>query len=269
MKRIFSLTLAALFGVALLVSCTRKTIGQEPKTIDDLNGKVFGLLVSPVVITPVQIQEMYGFLPSEVKSFLTFNELLAALKSKRVDAIYSAVETGRYIMTADDTLNVISGINSNYGLRMLMRDTDTELLRDINSAIAELELAGILDEIYEKYITNATVNTMAAALAEIPQIEGADIILVGINGDFPPFDYVSADGKPSGYNVALAAEISRVLGRNLSFVTIPTDARFSALLSKNSRRMDVFFWYYGALDVDGLALTDPYTNMSDCVLVRK
>jgi polar amino acid transport system substrate-binding protein len=269
MKKILPFVRLVLLGAVLFAGCARKEVGQEPKSIKDLNNKALGLLVTPVIITPVQIEEMYDFRPSEVKSFLTFNELLTALKSWRVDAIYTSSETARYIRSGDDSLNVIADTNNDNGLRMLMRAADTELLRDINFAIAELKNNKILDDLYEKYVTNATVNNLAAAPAEIPEIEGAEEILVGINGDFPPYDYVSADGKPSGYNVALATEISRVLGKNLRFVIIPTEARFSALLSGNTRRMDVFFWYFNTLEVDTLTLTDAYARMSDCIIVRK
>jgi polar amino acid transport system substrate-binding protein len=237
--------------------------------VKELNNKSYGLLVTPVAITPDQIEGMYGFRPGEVKSFLTFNELLAALKSRRVDAIHSSSETARYIKSGDDSINVLSAVNKESGLRMLMRAADTGLLEEINAAITELRTSGLLGSLYEKYVTDATVDNMAEAPDAIPDIAGAETILVGINGDFPPYDYIAANGKPSGYNVALATEISRILGKNLHLVIIPTEARFSALLSGSTRRMDVFFWYYGALEIDSLILTDIYAQMSECVIVRK
>jgi ABC-type amino acid transport substrate-binding protein len=269
MKKMLPRILVVLVCALLIFACSRKTIGGSITTLDDLNGKIFGMLVTPAVITPVQIRELYGFLPSEVWSFPSFNELLTALKSKRVDAIYSSAEASKYIMTADNTVKVISSKKHSDGLRMLMRDTDTELLEDINSSIAKLKADGILDQLYEKYIANVTLDDLVAAPEEVPVIEGADTILVGINGDIPPYDYMTADGKPSGYNVALATEISRVLGKNVSFVFIPTEARFSALLSKNTRRLDVFFWYYGLLNIEDLVLSDVYATFTDSILVRK
>jgi polar amino acid transport system substrate-binding protein len=272
MKKIVPLVLAVLVCAALIFACARKTISTgKITTIEDLKGKVFGMLVVPVPITPLQVREKYGFLPSEVVSISSYNELLAALKSKRVDAIFSSAESNRYIMITDNEVTAIATKSpKNDGLRMLMRDTDTELLEGINSSIAQLKAEGVLDALYEKYVTNIMPGNVATATPEgVPVIEGADTILVGINGDLPPFDYVSVDGKPAGYNVALMAEISRILGKNMSFVSISTDARFSALLSKNTRRMDVFFWYYGLLDIDGLVLSDVYATFTDSILVRK
>jgi len=84
----------------------------------------------------------------------------------------------------------------------------------------------------------------------------------------PPYDYISADGKPAGFNVALMSEISRVLEKNIKFVTIPSEARYSALLS-SARRMDLFFWFYGNLENDRLVLTDTYAEVEECILTRK
>jgi hypothetical protein len=64
-------------------------------------------------------------------------------------------------------------------------------------------------------------------------------------------------------------ELSRALGKNIQFVTIPSDARFSALLSKNTRRMDLFFWFYGRLNIDSLSLTDAYAEVDECILTLK
>jgi hypothetical protein len=65
------------------------------------------------------------------------------------------------------------------------------------------------------------------------------------------------------------SELSRVLNKNVEFVTVPSEARFSALLAKNSRRMDLFFWFYGRLAFDTLVLTDSYAMVEECILVRK
>jgi ABC-type amino acid transport substrate-binding protein len=143
------------------------------------------------------------------------------------------------------------------------------LLAELNAGIELLRAEGTLGRLYDQYVVNVTVDHLAAAPAELPQIEGAQTILVGINGDLPPYDYISADGKPSGFNVALMGELSRALGKNAQFVTIPSDARFSALLSRNTRRMDLFFWFYGHLTVDSLVLTEAYADVDECILVRK
>ncbi|MDR3122179.1 MAG: transporter substrate-binding domain-containing protein [Treponema sp.] len=262
----------AVYMLLCLVSfsgCSRREIRGEPRNLQDLNGRALGLLVSPALVEPQDIRDYGGFLPSEVRAFSTSSELLTALKTKRVDAMLTTVETSRFLISADEALNIIPADRPGDGLRMILRDTDAALLEELNSGIAILRAEGALDRLYEQYIANVTVDHLAAAPAQLPRIEGAQTILVGINGDLPPYDYISADGKPAGFNVALMGELGRTLGKNIQFVAIPSEARFSALLSKNTRRMDLFFWFYGRLNIDSLALTDAYARVDECVLVRK
>ncbi|MDR2786467.1 MAG: transporter substrate-binding domain-containing protein [Treponema sp.] len=265
-NRVFT---AFIFGLLLFSGCSRREIRGEPRNLQDLNNRVLGLLVSPVLVKPLDIQTQGGFLPSEVRAFSSSTDLVTALKTKRVDAMLTTVETSRFLISADEKLNILSFNRSGNGLRMILRDTDTALLEELNSGISVLKAEGTLDKLYDQYITNVTVDQLAAAPAQLPLIEGAQTILVGINGDLPPYDYISADGKPAGFNVALMDALSRVLGKNVQFVTVPSDARFSALLSKSSRRMDLFFWFYGSLDIDSLVLTDAYAGVDECILVRK
>jgi polar amino acid transport system substrate-binding protein len=250
-------------------ACSRREVRGEPRNLQDLNGRVLGLLVSPLLVKPQDIQDDGGFLPSEVRAFSTSTELLTALKTRRVDAMLTTMETSRFLISADTKLSIISANRPSNGLRMILRDTDAALLAELNAGISILRAEGTLDSLFDQYIANVTVDHLAAAPANIPLIESAQTILVGINGDLPPYDYISADGKPAGFNVALMGELSRVLGKNMQFVTIPSEARFSALLSRNTRRMDLFFWFYGRLNVDSLVLTEAYAEVDECILVRK
>ncbi|MDR2738986.1 MAG: transporter substrate-binding domain-containing protein [Treponema sp.] len=264
-------TVFAAFILSLLLfsGCSRREVKGEPRNLQDLNNRVLGLLVSPVLVRPLDIQAAGGFLPSEVRAFSSSTDLVTALKTKRVDAMLTTVETSRFLISADEKLDIISLNQSGNGLRMILRDTDTALLEELNSGVNALKAEGTLDKLYDQYTTNVTADRLASAPAQLPLIEGAQTILVGINGDLPPYDYISADGKPAGFNVALMGELSQVLGKNVQFVTIPSDARFSALLSKNIRRMDLFFWFYGNLNIDSLVLTEAYAEVDECILVRK
>ncbi|MDR0708735.1 MAG: transporter substrate-binding domain-containing protein [Spirochaetaceae bacterium] len=262
---------AAFISLCLLFfsGCSRREVRGEPRRLQDLNNRVLGILVSPLLIKPRDVRDDEGFLPSEVRAFSTSTDLLTALKTRRVDAMLTTTETSRFLISADAKLDIIALDQPSNGLRMILRNTDTALLKELNAGIEVLKAGGVLERLYGQYITDVTVDHLANAPAELPLIEGAETILVGINGDLPPYDYISADGKPSGFNVALMGELSRVLGKNIQFVTIPSDARFSALLSKNTRRMDLFFWFYGNLNVDSLVLTESYAEVDECILIRK
>lgn len=67
----------------------------------------------------------------------------------------------------------------------------------------------------------------------------AEALLVAVTGDLPPMDYVTTDGQPAGYNVAVLAEVGRRISRNIEFVPISAAARAMALASN---QVDVVFW---------------------------
>jgi len=269
-KIYITLAVVCLFCSCLFTACSKRAVSTaEPKTTQELSGRVLGVLVSPVVVRPADINRSIGFMPSEVRAFPTSNELVTALKTRRVDGMMTTIETSKFLISADNKLNILpDNRKMQSGLAMILRKTDETLLNELNMAIGVLSENGTLVKLYEQYISGVTVNALAQTPAQLPEISGAATILVGINGDLPPYDYISADGRPAGFNVALMSEISRVLEKNIKFVTIPSEARYSALLS-SARRMDLFFWFYGNLENDRLVLTDTYAEVEECILTRK
>ena len=98
----------------------------------------------------------------------------------------------------------------------------------------------------------------------MPHFDSAPTIKVAVTGDLPPLDYVSADGKPAGFNTAVLAEIGNRMLRNIELVDIDSGARAAAL---ESNKVDVVFWAIVPIseiipsDSDkpaGVVLTEPY-----------
>ena len=122
---------------------------------------------------------------------------------------------------------------------------------------------GSLDKLTNDYITN--VDKTNPPKVEIPTIDGADTIKVGITGDLPPLDLILPDNSPAGFNTALLAEVAKRLGKNVEVVQIESGARAAAL---SSNIIDVVFWAvvpFGndkiPADIDkpeGLELSEPY-----------
>ena len=119
-----------------------------------------------------------------------------------------------------------------------VRKDDAQLKADLDKVIGEMKSDGTLDKLINDYITNVDKGQAPPAI-EIPMTDGADTIKVGVTGDLPPLDYVSADGQPAGFNTALLSEIANRLGRNVEVVDIDSGARATALTSK---QIDVIFW---------------------------
>lgn len=45
----------------------------------------------------------------------------------------------------------------------------------------------------------------------------AKVIVVGGDRDYPPYEFLDNDGKPSGYNVELTKAIAEVMGLRVEF----------------------------------------------------
>ena len=109
-------------------------------------------------------------------------------------------------------------------------------LRDrFNKALQSMKDDGTLEYLQ--------VHFLSGGAREEVQFEkfDAETITVGITGDMPPVDYVSPDGKASGFNIDILSEIAKRLKVNIKLVHIDSGARSSALASG---RVDVVFWYH-------------------------
>jgi polar amino acid transport system substrate-binding protein len=232
-----------------------------------MNGKILGGVSLPDTTNPELVLSIYGVRPSETISFSTLNAAIAALKAGRIDAIGTVANTAHLFAAHDRSLNAIPLGGYTYSVSMLARKSDGELIGTINTALEQLKADGSLNKLNSKYIIGAVTIKMENEVSVVPPLPGAPLVTVGVSGDFPPFDYVSPEGKPAGYNVALMSEISRRAGLNVEFVTIPFEAKFSALLSN---RIDLFFFYDGVLTNDNLQATDVYySDAQGALLVRK
>jgi len=165
---------------------------------------------------------------------------LAMLKSGRADFMLASDVSANYVIQRNPELKS-RVFSDNQGLAMILRKSDGKLRDSINDAINKLKASGKLAGLYKKWITELPVG-QDPAMPEIKATAYPETVYVGVSGDVPPLDYVAADGKPSGYNVALLAEISKLIGKNIEIVPLTSMARFAALKSK---RIDVFFWLVG------------------------
>ena len=172
----------------------------------------------------------------------SLNLMQMGIESGSVDQISLYKSVGEYLIANNDKYEAVSGDltlkNLSDSFSFAVRKEDTALKADLDRIIGEMKSDGTLDKLINDYITNVDKGQAPPAV-EIPTTEGAQSIKVGVTGDLPPLDFVSADGKPAGFNTALLAEIAKRLGRNVEIVDIESGARAAAL---TSNQIDVVFW---------------------------
>jgi ABC-type amino acid transport substrate-binding protein len=261
MKRLkFAYILLALvlcFGV--LGSCAKKAEpapdfngdGVPYNSMEDFKGKTIVTLSVPGFEEAVAkgMEEIgapdtsFEFIPQIYVD--TISDIISTLTSGRGDLAMVFTPTARYYASINDALGCTEmlvdptmpegSLTTSFNVSMITRESDTELLNQLNDAIIALKEDGTLDKLLEDYVEALNV----AATDAIPVIDGAPTIKVGISGDAPPFDYINPSGEPAGFNVELMKAIAARCGINIEFVTINTNAKLAAL---DSNRIDVHFY---------------------------
>ena len=212
-------------------------------SVSDLKGKVIGT-ISGSTSEKGYSDMMTTFIGDEPKEVIPMNrrsDLLAAILAGKIDAAASPRIVTEYYAKRNRNLKIIEQPKSfEVNIVMAVRSSDQKLKTDLDSAIAVLQGNGSLKLLEDKWINNLPVNS-EPAFEEIPKINGSNTFYVGVSGDFAPLDYIASDGRPAGYNVALLAEIGKILKVNFEIVSIETQAKFVALESK---KIDAVFFHW-------------------------
>lgn len=245
--------------------------------LSDLQGKVMGMLTTGISNEGVDkmIQNLIGGPAKEVVYFNRGMDALTALKTGKIDAAPMHQFAADYLLKRNEDLKSIP-VKEQFegGVIMAVRMEDQSLKAELDSAITILKENGTLKALEEEWVTNLPA-TDEPSNKEIPKIEGAKTIYVGVSGDYPPLDYIAADGLPAGFNVAILSEIGKLLNVNFEFVSLETQARFAALTSK---KIDVIFChfessnttYFDDLKTNNWISTIPYfTYKGGCFVVMK
>ena len=188
----------------------------------------------------------------EIVYFDSLNEMVMALDADQIDAIDLNRSTADYLcanneglkilMDYDDSENniltdFVFGSLLSFDYSLMLPAEKQELADEFSKVLVGMEEDGTLDTLAETYIESDMSGDIPAA--EMPVIEGAETIRVAVTGDLPPMDYVSPDGQPAGFNVAVLAELSARTGKNIELIPISADARSIAIASD---KVDVVFW---------------------------
>lgn len=197
--------------------------------------------------------------------FDNLNSMQMALQSKQIDEISTYRSVARYMIANEPRFEVLKDHSLEFidSFCFALRDDETELKNSLNIVIKEMQDDGTLDRLTKEYITDINAETEPSAV-ELPHFDSAQTIKIAVTGDLPPFDYVSTDGKPAGFNTAVLAEISKRINKNIELVQVDSGARAAAL---TSNQVDVVFWAIVPVseiipsDTDkpsGVILTEPY-----------
>lgn len=206
----------------------------------------------------------------------TLASLQLALDSGKVREIDVPQIVGEYMLAASPRYEIsctMTNLNVNIDFVFGFFDSEkgSELQKKFDEALAALRANGKLDELLKTYTGNFDAQKLQSA--ELENFDGAETLKIAVTGDMPPIDFVAADGKPAGFNVAILSEIAKILKVNLEFINVDTGAKTVAL---TSGRADVVFWYKKVnvshvLQYDipaNVLISSPYYSFNTFVHVR-
>ena len=189
------------------------------------------------------------------------------LNSGKIISIAVDKAVADYIVARNENLTSVVLDTWKDNFSMMTMDTNQEVYDILNNAIKEMKADGTLDALIENEL-KAYINSDPVA-KDLPHFDGAKTIKIGVTGDIPPMDFVAANGKAAGFNIALLTEIANRAQVNFELVQIETGARAMAL---SSGKVDAVFWTKGitctvcgaegAETIDGTLVTESYFSDS-------
>ena len=285
-KSLAKVLLSCVLAGALLTGCGETKMADKPA--NNFSGKEVQLgMLSPLNMEEGAMGDVIDKIedatqPREVKHLPKFfdnlNAMQMAVESGQVSEIslYGSVAT--HLAERNDKFEVVPYPSLNkisYSFCFAVRAEDKQLKADLDKIVEEMKADGSLDKLIDKYITNVSKGQDPPAV-EIPTIDGAETIKIGITGDLPPLDLILPDGNAAGFNTAMLAEVAKRLNKNVKLVHVTSGARAAALTSKV---IDVVFWAVvpfgndmipANIDKpDGLELSTPYFRDNVALLKLK
>ena len=187
---------------------------------------------------------------------------LMDLESGKLKEFSLEESVANYVAARNDKI-IVEKNDVKTSFSMMTLDSKNDVYDILNNAIKDMKADGTLDSLIENEL-KAYINSDPEA-KDLPKFDGARTIKIGVTGDMPPMDFVAANGKAAGFNIALLAEIANRANVNFELVQIETGSRAMAL---SSGKVDAVFWTKsvtctvcgatGAEKIEGTLVTESY-----------
>ena len=265
MKKLVSLSLALMLLLGVLAI---PAMADEPLSVGQLAflnlSEQDGALISNQRSPAIHILFLNGVMEDtnvrynlEYHYFDSLPELIMALQAKTVEGIILPYYTAKYLCATNEGVRTAATYHPEKlnesaqraldtisdGYSFLLKEDNASLRNDFDAQITAMKEDGTLQKLIDEHIIKVAEGGEPVAV-RFEQFEG-DPIKVGVTGDLPPMDYVSADGSFNGFNTAVLAEIGRRLQKNIELVQVMSVGRSLAL---SEGRVDVVFWTRGMTD---------------------
>lgn len=189
------------------------------ETIEDLNGKNIG--VQTAVLYEELIQDRVP--DSTIQYYTMPNDMILALTSGKVDA-YLIEEVSYGVQKKNHPeLEVLEEPAGYINATCIIGNNERQdrLLSELNAFIAESHENGLLDELYDYWITDFDPVNDTCDITGFTGENGT--IAVAVEGGYEPFSFIS-NGNISGFDVDFICRFARAYGYTPEFYEVPFEA---------------------------------------------
>ena len=256
MKKIISVVLGA--AVLLSVAGCSKEASVKIDSAADLEGKVIGVQAGTTGEIYVE-----GVKDATVKSFKTGIDAALALKNGAIDAIVLDELPAKEIVKRNNSLTIVNDNFAAEEYAIAVRKGNTELLDSINATISRIKTDGT----YENLINAFMPVDGNIVIPEVAGIESKDVVKMGTNASFPPFEYTEGT-KVVGFDATLSTMIANDYGKALQIVDMNFDGLIAAL---QSNAIDFIAAGMTATDErrQNVDFSEPYYKSNQVIIIRK
>ena len=108
---------------------------------------------------------------------------------------------------------------------------------------------------------------MASVFVGCGSENNGDVLRVGTNAEFPPFEYVGDNGEPDGFDIALI----KAIGEKLGYEVVVENMEFASLVGSIGTKIDVAI---AGMTIDeerlqSVDFSDPYYDAIQYVIVKE
>ena len=202
---------------------------------------------------------------SQMKRYNKGADAIQALKTGKIDCVVIDSLPAEKFVEANDDLKIVENIWEPEEYAMCLNKDNTELLEQMNAALAELKEDGTLDKIMGNYIGD-NVGSYQYETPDGTEYPNGKLVMA-TNAEFAPWEYKEGDDV-----VGIDPDIVKAMCDKMGYELQIDDMMFESILAAvNSGKAD-----FGAAGMtvteerlESVNFTDTYANASQVVIVRK
>lgn len=260
MKKMIASILVAGMSISM-IGCGSKVPENTVFTVSDLEGKKIGVQLGTTGAD--YVAENYG--EGSIDRYSKGADAVQALKQGKVDCVVIDIEPAKAFVKKNSDLKILEEEITSEEYAMCLAKDNTELLEQVNQALAELKEDGTIEKIIDNYIGDNIGKNPYESPADVDQSNGT--LVMATNAFFPPYEYYDEQQNIVGIDVDITRAICDKIGMELEIMDIDFDAIIPAVQSGKAE-IGVAGMTVTEERLQNINFTEPYTTSGQVVIVR-